>query len=36
MELSAILSATLGLSHPWQVTSVAVNKDERRLDIVVD
>lgn len=36
MEHPAIFSATLGLSHPWHVTSVALASDERRLDITVD
>ena len=36
MEQPAIFSATLGLSHPWQVTSVSFSKKEKRLDIIVD
>ncbi len=35
MEQPAIFSATLGLSHPWQITSVSFSKDEKRLDITV-
>ena len=36
MELSAIFSSTLGLSLPWQITSVSFCRDEKRLDINVD
>ena len=36
MEHAEIFSATLGLSYPWQVTGVALSKEEKRLDITVD
>jgi len=36
MELPTILSSTLGLSLPWQITSVSFAKEEKRLDICVD
>src|SRR5690349_15154033 len=36
MDHPAIFSATLGLSHPWQVVDVSFAKEERRLDIIVD
>ena len=32
----AIFSATLGLSHPWQITAISFSDDERRVDITVD
>jgi len=35
MDHPAIFSATLGLSHPWQVTAVTIVKEEGRLDITV-
>lgn len=36
MENPAIFSATLGLSHPWKVTTVTFSGKENRLDINVD
>jgi transposase len=36
IEQPAIFSATLGLSHPWQITSVTFAKDGRRMDITID
>lgn len=36
MEHAAIFSATLGLSHPWKVTTVTFSGEENRLDITVD
>jgi len=36
MELPAIISSTLGLSLPWQITEVSFTKEEKRLDIRVD
>ena len=33
MERFAIFSATLGLSHPWQITSVSFSDKEKRIDI---
>ena len=36
MELPTIFSSTLGLSLPWQITSVSFAKEEKRLDINVD
>ncbi len=36
MELPAIISSTLGLSLPWQITSVSFSKEEKRLDITVE
>jgi len=36
MDQPAIFSATLGLSHPWQITAVSFSKEEKRLDITVD
>ncbi len=35
MELSHLISATLGLSPPWHIRRVAIADDERRLDIEV-
>ena len=35
MDLPHIVSATLGLSSPWQVSSVALDGDGQRLDITV-
>jgi len=35
MELPSIYSATLGLAHPWNVTSVEFADDMKRLDITV-
>jgi transposase len=32
----AIFASTLGLSLPWQITSVSFAKDEKRLDICID
>jgi transposase len=36
MEQLSIFSATLGLSPPWQVTSVSFEKESNRLDIRVE
>jgi hypothetical protein len=36
MEQLSIFSGTLGLSPPWQVTSVTFTKDSNRLDIHVE
>ena len=36
MSCPSVFSATLGLSHPWQVVSINFAKDERRLDITID
>jgi transposase len=36
MESPYFFAATLGLSHPWQITSVSFAKEERRLDIDID
>jgi hypothetical protein len=36
MEQLAIFSATLGLSPPWQVISVAFAKETNRMDICVE
>jgi hypothetical protein len=36
MEHPSIFSATLGLSHPWQVVAVSFAREEKRLDITVD
>jgi hypothetical protein len=36
MEQLSLFSATLGLSPPWQVTSVAFEKESNRLDICVE
>jgi len=35
MEQLAIFSGTLGLSPPWQVTSVSFARESNRLDITV-
>jgi transposase len=35
MDLPHIVSATLGLSSPWRVSSVALDADGQRLDITV-
>lgn len=35
MELPPIFSATLGISRPWQITSVAFAAETPRLDITV-
>jgi transposase len=35
MELPAIVSATLGLSPPWQVITITFAEDGQRLDITV-
>src|SRR6185369_5549579 len=35
MDQMAIFSATLGLSLPWQVTSVSFDRESNRLDIKV-
>jgi len=35
-EHPPIFSATLGLSHPWQITAVAFSKEGKRMDITVD
>jgi hypothetical protein len=35
MELSRIISATLGLSPPWQINRIAIADDSRRLDISI-
>lgn len=35
MDLPHIVSATLGLSPPWQVSNVTLASDGRRLDITV-
>ena len=31
-----IFSATLGLFHPWKISSVTVSREERRMDITID
>jgi len=36
MEHPAIFAATLGLSHPWQVVSLSMEKEVNRLDISID
>jgi transposase len=36
MEAHDIFSATLGLFHPWHVSSVTFSSQEKRLDITVD
>jgi len=36
MEHPAIFAATLGLSHPWQIVSLAMEKESNRLDISID
>jgi zinc-finger of transposase IS204/IS1001/IS1096/IS1165 len=36
MYYPAVFSATLGLSHPWQVIAINFTKEERRLDITID
>lgn len=36
MDLFQLISSTLGLSHPWQVSSVNFASDGNRLDITVD
>lgn len=36
MKEAAIFAATLGLSHPWQITSVSFAKDTKRMDITVE
>lgn len=36
MKHPAIYSATLGLCHPWEITSVSFAKSENRMDITVD
>jgi hypothetical protein len=36
MEQTSIFSATLGLSHPWLVTTVSFVNEEKRLDITID
>ena len=36
MQDAAIFAATLGLSHPWQITSVSFAKDAKRMDISVE
>ena len=35
-EHPPIFSATLGLSHPWQITAVSFSKEGKRMDITVD
>lgn len=35
-ELPEIFSSTLGLSHPWKITTLSFAKEEKRLDISVD
>ena len=36
MEHPAIFSATLGLTHPWHITSVSFVHEEGRMEIEVD
>ncbi|MRR54688.1 MAG: transposase family protein [Deltaproteobacteria bacterium] len=36
MEHPAIFAATLGLSYPWQIVSLAMEKESNRLDISID
>jgi hypothetical protein len=36
MDHPAIFSATLGLSHPWQITAVSFSKEGKRMDITID
>jgi predicted RNA-binding Zn-ribbon protein involved in translation (DUF1610 family) len=36
MTHNTVVSATLGLCYPWQVTSVSISIDEKRIDISVD
>lgn len=36
MDLTRIVSATLGLSPPWHVSSVTLANDGKRLDITVN
>jgi len=36
MKQPTIFSATLGLSHPWQITDISFCREERRVDINVD
>ncbi len=36
MDQPAIFSATLGLSHTWQITAVSFSNEEKRMDITVD
>jgi len=36
MEHPAIFAATLGLSHPWQIVSLTMQRDTNRLDINID
>jgi transposase len=35
MQKPEIFSATLGLSHPWQITTVTFAKEGKRLDISI-
>lgn len=36
MNQLTLFSSTLGLVHPWQVTSVAFAEGDKRIDITVD
>jgi hypothetical protein len=36
MDQNSIFAATLGLSAPWQITAIKINREEQRLDISVN
>ena len=36
MDQPSIFSATLGLSYPWQMTSINFGTDAKRVDIYID
>jgi transposase len=36
MEQHTFFSATLGLHHPWKISTILFSKEEKRLDITVD
>jgi len=36
MQLTSIISSTLGLSKPWRITNVVFTPDRRQLDITID
>ena len=36
MEQHSLFSATLGLYHPWKISTILFSKEEKRLDITID
>ncbi|MBK5276548.1 MAG: transposase family protein [Desulfuromonadales bacterium] len=35
MDQKTFFSATLGLYHPWEISTILFSKDEKRLDITI-